>query len=343
MELRRRCLVAAVPAVLVGILVVGCGSGTRPPTGTSTRLAYEEQPEGRPMLSAVPLSEGEKLRVVATTNIVADVVSNVGGDLIELNGLLPAGADPHAYEPTPQDLRTVAEAHVIFANGVGLEAFLDEMIENAGGDAPVISVSRGVDLLKSDAREAESKEPDDTGADPHTWFDPNNVIIWVHNIEQGLRELDPANGDGYRVNAQAYVAKLEALDAWIREQVAQVPDEHRKIVTDHRVLAYFADEYGFELIGAVVEAYSAAAEPSAQNLAALEDDIRQFDVPAVFVGRTVNPKLAERIAQDTGIQLVPLYTGSLSESGGEADTYIDFMRYNVSVIVEALKDKPEGN
>jgi len=286
-------------------------------------------------LSAVLLGKGEKLRVVATTNIVADVVGNVGGDRIELTGLLPVGADPHAYEPTPQDLRAVASAHLIFANGVGLETFLDEMIRNAGGNAPVVPVSQGIDLLQLDS--GEEDEPNHAGADPHAWFDPNNVVIWVRNIEGALSALDPGNAGVYQANTQAYVAKLEALDAWIREQVAQVPEENRKIVTDHRVLGYFARAYGFELVGAVVEAYSAAAEPSAQEIVALEDNIRQIGVPAVFVGRTVNPKLAARVAEDTGIQLVPLYTGSLSEAGGEADSYIDFMRYDVSAMIAALK------
>lgn len=293
------------------------------------------QAEGLPELSAAPLKDGDKLRAVATTNIVADVVANVGGNKIELTGLLPAGADPHTYEPTPRDLRAMADAHVIFANGVGLEAFLDEMLENAGSDAPVIPVSHGVELLELDPLEDGGEEHQ--GADPHTWFDPNNVVIWVHNIEHALSELDPANVEVYEADAQAYVEKLEALDAWIREQVAQIPEENRKLVTDHRVFGYFADEYGFEQVGAVIKAYSTIAEPSARELAELEDDIRKYDVPAVFAGTTVNPRVAERIAQDTGITLVPLYTGSLSEPSGEAATYIDFMRYDVNAIVAALK------
>jgi ABC-type Zn uptake system ZnuABC Zn-binding protein ZnuA len=323
-------LIALVVLVLAGALLVACGDTLQSPAVTPAEPA-----RGLPALSAVHLGDGEKLRVVATTNTVADVVSNVGRNRIELTGLLPAGADPHAYEPTPQDLRAVAGAHVIFANGVGLEAFLDEMIRNAGGDAPVVPVSRGIELLEVNPSEAD--EPDHLGADPHTWFDPKNVVIWTQNIERTLAALDPANAKVYEANAQAYVARLEALDAWIREQVAQVPAENRKIVSDHRVLGYFAQEYGFEVVGAVVEAYSAAAEPSAQELVTLEDSIRQLGVPAVFVGRSVNPKLAARVAEDTGIRLVPLYTGSLSEAGGEAGTYIDFMRYDVGAIVAALK------
>lgn len=322
--------------VLGGVLLAACGGGSRASSVVPPPYSQgDESANVLPALSAVPLGEGEKLRVIATTNIVVDVVGNVASDRIELRGLLPVGADPHGYEPTPQDLRAVADAHVIFANGVGLETFLDELIGNAGGDAPVISVSQGVDLLSLD--QGEDAERPGADADPHAWFDPNNVVVWVRNIEAALSALDPANADLYAANARAYQAELKALDAWIREQVAQVPEGNRKIVTDHRVLGYFAEEYGFEVIGAVVEAYSAAAEPSAQEVVALEDKIRRFGVPAVFVGRTVNPKLAQRVVEDTGVQLVPLYTGSLSMAGGEASSYLDFMRYDVGAIVAALK------
>ncbi len=329
MDLRRLWFFGVLPAAM-GMLVVACGSAAQTPDAASPGPARETA-----SLPTAPLREGEKLRVVATTNIVGDVVANIGGDRIELTTLVPAGTDPHTYEPTPQDLRAVVHAHVIFANGVGLEAFLDKMIANAGSHAPVIPISQGINLLK--LGEAENGESHGEESDPHTWFDPNNVVVWVHNIERTLKALDPANADVYAGNARAYVAELEALDQWIREQVARVPAEKRKLVTDHLVLGYFARAYGFEMTGAVVEAYSAAAEPSAQELVMLEDSIRRLGVPAVFVGRTVNPKLAARVAEDTGVRLVPLYTGSLSEAGGEADSYIRFMRYNVTAIVSALQ------
>lgn len=331
MKWRLLPVVAMVLLMAGGAFLSACGSRSQTPATART-----VQAEDLPDLSAVPLDEENRLRVVATTNIVADVVANVGGDSIELKTLLPAGTDPHTYQPTPQDLRAVTNAHAIFANGAGLEAFLDEMIQNAGGDAPVIPVSHGVALL---ALPAEEEEHGDGEVDPHTWFDPNNVVIWVRNIERALRALDPANAEMYGANAEAYTEELKALDAWIREQVAQVPAERRKIVTDHRVFDYLAEEYGFEVIGAVVETFSTAAEPSAQELVTLEDKISKYGVPAIFVGRTVNPRLAARVAEDTGIKLVPLYTGSLSEPGGEADSYIEFMRYDVSAIVQALRQR----
>jgi ABC-type Zn uptake system ZnuABC Zn-binding protein ZnuA len=149
--------------------------------------------------------------------------------------------------------------------------------------------------------------------------------------------LDPANAEVYRSNAATYQEQLAELDTWIREQVAQIPPENRKIITDHLTLAYFADEYGFTQIGAIIPGYSTLAEPSAQELAGLVDKIRELDVPAIFVGNTINPALADRLTEDTGTQLVFLYTGSLSEAGGEADSYLAYMKYNVSAIVNALK------
>ncbi|MBM3143674.1 MAG: zinc ABC transporter substrate-binding protein [Chloroflexi bacterium] len=274
-----------------------------------------------------------KLEVVATTTIVGDVVSQVGGDLIGLSILLPVGSDPHSFDPTPQDIARVAEADLIFANGAGLEEFLDHLIESAGAEDKVVQVSEGIDFLISE-------EEGRSHADPHTWTDPNNVMIWVHNIERALHEENPENGDVYEANAGKYLAELEELDAWIREQASQIPEEKRKLVTDHSLFGYFADEYGFDQVGALIAGYSTLAEPTAQELAELEDSIAALEISAVFVGNTVNPTLAERLAEDTGVLLIYVYTGSLSETGGDADTYLAYMRYNTTTFINALTPTP---
>jgi ABC-type Zn uptake system ZnuABC Zn-binding protein ZnuA len=290
-----------------------------------------------PPLSPVTLGQGEKLKVVATTSIVADVVRNVGGDLINLTILMPLGTDPHAFEPTPQDVVAVADAHVVFINGAGLEVFLEPLMESAGKDVTVVPVSYGIELLQLEGEHEHTEESGhDVNADPHIWFAPHNVTVWTHNIEHTLSTLDPDHAQTYEAKAQTYEVELEALDIWIQEQVAQIPEENRRLVTDHTSFGYFSHRYGFEQTGAVFPGYSTLAEPSARDLAALEDTIREFDVRAVFVGLTVNPDLARRVADDTGIELVFLYTGSLSEPGGPADDYLSFMRYNVSEIVKAL-------
>jgi len=284
-------------------------------------------PTGEATLAPVPLEPGERLRVVATTTIVGDVVARVGGDAIELTVLLQPGADPHTYQPRPSDLAAVADAHVLFVNGLGLEAFLEEMLTNVGGDRPVVSVSEGIEPR------AHPRQPEQP--DPHVWFDVRNVMAWVDNIEAALSALDPAHADVYAANGAAYRGQLEELDGWILAQVATVPEESRKLVTNHPAFGYFADRYGFEQVGAVYPV-NPSAEPSAQDVARLEEAIRQHGVPAVFTESTVNPALAQQVAQDTGVALVPLYTGSLGEPGSGVESYIALMEYDVRAIVEAL-------
>ncbi len=178
---------------------------------------------------------------------------------------------------------------------------------------------------------------DHDSADPHTWMDPNNVIVWTENIRSALSKADPVNEGAYRSNAEAYIDSLRELDTWIRDQVSQIPSEQRKLVTDHATFGYFADQYGFEQVGLVTPALSSNAAPSAQELASLEEKIESNDIKAIFVGNTVNPSLAQQIAADTGAQIIFVFTGSLGQAGSEADSYLDFMRYNVNAIVNALK------
>ncbi|MBT3313347.1 MAG: zinc ABC transporter substrate-binding protein [Anaerolineae bacterium] len=290
--------------------------------------------------------DGGKLNVVATTSIVADVVSQVGGDFIDVQILLPEGTDPHSFDPTPQDIAKVADADIVFANGAGLEDFIEHLLDSADAEERIIEVSEGIELLEhseedGDHAEGEEHEEDEDHAhemgDPHTWTDPNNVIIWVKNIETALAAADPANAGIYAENAAAYTSELKEVDAWIRAKIEQIPPEKRKIVTDHRLLGYYVDEYGLEMAGAIIPGYSSLSEPSAQELAAIEDIIDTLDVQAIFVGKTVNPNLAERIAEDTGVSLVYFYTGSLSSADGEAGSYLDYLRYNTNAFVNALK------
>jgi manganese/iron transport system substrate-binding protein len=281
--------------------------------------------------------ESSPLKVVATTTIVGDIVSQVGGDLIDVEVLLPPGSDPHSFQPAPKDLVSVAEADVVFANGAGLEEFLQPLIQNAGGKAQVIDVSEGIRLLESQEVHSGEETDDHLSGDPHTWFDPANVETWTTQIEQALSAADPENTSAFEANAQVYREKLLELDAWIEQQVALIPLENRKLFTDHASFTYFANRYGFEQVGAVIPGYSTLAEPSARDLAAIEAAIRRLGVKTIFTSVTASPALVERVAQDTGARLVRLYNGSLSEADGPAATYLDFMRYNVEAMVEALR------
>lgn len=276
-----------------------------------------------------PQTEKGDLTVIATTTIVADVVRQVGGDFVQVDTLLTIGADPHSFDPAPRDMARIASADLIFANGAGLEEFLQPLLENAAATARVIDLSQGIDLLAGTG--------EGSGSDPHVWMDPNSVLIWVENIRAALSQADSPHADQFQANAERFAAELKALDAWIREQVAAIPEANRKLVTDHLVFGYFARRYGLEQIGALVPGYSTLSAPSAKELAAIESAVREQGVKAIFVGESVNPNLAQRLAEDAGIKLVTIYTGSLSAADGPAGTYLDYMRYNVSQIAAALK------
>jgi manganese/iron transport system substrate-binding protein len=330
--------------VIVALLAPACGqAGTTVPGGgerpiQSVEASHVPRDENELVkLTPVSLRAGEKLQVVATTNIVADIVSQVGGDAIELTPLLPFGDDPHTYTTTPQDMVAVANAHVIFANGAGLEAeFLPKLTPNT--DAPVVYVSQGIEFRTFIATDVEEVDHEDTreGVDPHTWTTPVNAIIFVHNIEHALSALDPANASIYEANAKRYEAELKSLDEWVKEQIATIPAGNRKLVTDHDTFGYYADRYGLEQIGAVIPGFSTGTEPSARELAMLEDSIHRYGVRAVFFGTTVNPSLVQQVAADTGVQLITLYTGSLGPPGSGVETYVDYIRYNTTAIVDGL-------
>ncbi|TAK11218.1 MAG: zinc ABC transporter substrate-binding protein [Anaerolineae bacterium] len=281
-------------------------------------------------------AESGAFKVVASTTLVGDVAARVGGAHIQLVTLLPVGADPHSFEPSPQDLAALEDADLILLNGLGLEANLANILSAA--PAPVVEVSDGITAREFESEEGHTEDDGhDHGLDPHVWMDPRNVAVWAVNIAAALADADPAHATDYRANAEAYAAELDALHNWIVEQVALIPTEDRVLVADHDSLGYFAATYGFDLAGTVTASFSTLAEPSAQELAALEDAIRAAGALAIFVDTTINPALAERIAADTGSQVVRLYSASLSEPGGPAATYIDLMRYNVSAMVAALK------
>jgi manganese/iron transport system substrate-binding protein len=290
------------------------------------------------------LGEGEKLNVVVTTTIVADVVSHIGGDVIELTTLLPFEVDPHVYEPTPKDYQAVAEANVVFINGFGLEVFMGYILEQIADEVAIISLSEGIEVLQFSAGESDANEHDggethageEGGVDPHVWFDPFSIMVWVENASQAMGALDPVHAELYDANAREYKRQLEMLDQWIEEQVDQVAEDDRLLVTDHLIFGYFARRYGFQMVGALIPAYSTAAQPSAQEIANLEDAIRGRQVKAVFVGPMANRRLIDRVAEDTGVKVVSLYTGSLSEADLPAGTYLDFMKYNVGEIVQAF-------
>jgi len=271
-----------------------------------------------------------KLRVLVTNSIVGDVVGQVGGDYITLSLLMPLGTDPHDYLPRPQDATALADAQIIFVNGAGLEASLQPLFDSTGATSKLVEVSDGITLLQLPGSNQST-------GDPHTWMDPNNVLIWTQNILTALSTVDPAHATAYQANAKVYETSLCDLDTWIRSEVAQIPAQNRLLVSDHAVLSYFAVQYGFTQVGSITGSFSSEAAPSAKEVAALEEKIRQTGARAVFVSEAANQALADQVAADTGIRTVWIYHATLTAPGGSVPTYLDFMRYNVNAIVGTLK------
>ncbi len=443
--------------------------------------------------AAQPQENAPALNVLAVETFLADIAQNVAGERVKVESLIPIGLDPHAFEPTPQDVRKIAESNVLILNGAGFEEWAEETLDNAGGERLVIEASAGLAMRESGEKEpehageehddhsveshskmvceqlegkqaeeeiqaganansaaelhhegehahereiitlklspqndgsfagfvlfeAESEEgyaftseagkigvtdasgvavemtqeleiecsgmlagfiykltpgeytielsgvsSDNTlfsvgpvhahkhegeaaeaehhhGGDPHFWFDPTLVVKYVENIRDGLITADPEGKDTYTANAAAYIAQLNELDGWIKAQIEQIPAERRLMVTDHHTFGYFADRYGFTIIGAIIPAFSSDASPTAQELAGLIDQIQDTNAPAIFIESISSPQLAEQIAAETGAKVATdLYTHSITEPGGQAPTYLDMMKHNVTTIVGALK------
>lgn len=269
------------------------------------------------------------LNVLASTTFLADITRNIAGERAQVESLLPVGADPHAYQPAPSDVAKIAEAGLLVLNGLEYEHFIEPLLENAGGAAAVVEASAGLSPREDSGSEH--------GVDPHMWLDPVLVVSYVETIRDGLISVDPQGAETYRANAQAYIAQLQELDAWIVDQVSLVPQGRRLLVTNHEAVGYFAQRYGFTLIGTVLPGPSTEAGTSAQEMAALIEQIKAEQVPAIFLGEVENPDLALQIAAESGAKVVTdLYFESLTE-GAPAATYIDMMKHDVSRIVEALK------
>ncbi len=281
--------------------------------------------------AAAPNPRTTRPKAVATINILADFAAQVAGDRVEVTSLIPVGGDPHTYEPVPKDVQKVAEAQIVFYNGLGLEKWLEELVENAGGQRVSVELTRGL----RPAVQTEGRYRGDP--DPHLWMDPVFAKTYVQNVRDALVRFDPPGRAAYEQNAARYLRELDLLDAWIREQVAHLPPERRKLVTTHDAFRYFGQRYGFRVVG-TIWGISTEDEPSAQEIARLVDRIRAERVPAVFVETTINPKLMERVAREAGVRVGrKLYGDSLGPPGSDADTYVKMMRHNVRAMVEALR------
>jgi ABC-type Zn uptake system ZnuABC Zn-binding protein ZnuA len=336
------------------------------------------------LMCSAPLAAGahadnNRLHVVASFSILADVAHSVAGDAADIETLISIGADPHSFEPSARDVATLSDADVVLVVGVNFEQNLTGVLKEAAGDQ-VVAVSACVpvrevssEIMHEDdkpydevyqpgqleetcrAHHASVKEtfgvPEQGGVlgmvyegvcqnahcDPHVWTDPANTALWALMIRDTLTRLDPANADVYAQNTDAYLAELVSLDGEIAALIDAVPSERRVIMTNHASLNYFAVRYGLRLVGVVIPGGSTSAEPSVGDVLNLITTVQDNHVPAIFTETTVSEDLARQVADETGVSIVRLYTGSLSEAGGPAATYLDYMRFNAEQIAGALK------
>ncbi|MDI3257606.1 MAG: metal ABC transporter substrate-binding protein [Kyrpidia sp.] len=297
---------------LVSVFLAGCGAGLSAPG-----------PSG----GTVDHAAG--VQVVTSITPLADLIRQVGGDRVNVTALVPPGADPHDYAPTPADVRTVSGARLFIANGLGEETYIQKLIRSGGrSDLEVVTLSDGLPV-------SGRGEGGEGAGNPHMWLAPTYAVHYVEKIRDALSRVDPAGAQEYRTRAQAYIGQLRELDGWIRSQIGQIPADRRTMVVFHDAWPYFCKEYGLDYMYLVS---SDQAEPSPQDYANMVQTIRRRHVPAVFGEAGFNPKLVQRLAEDAGVRYVD---GLLDDTVGArgAATYLEMMKFDVQTIVNALKER----
>ena len=277
------------------------------------------------------VDDGEDLpQVVSTSTIIADLTQRVGGDEIEHKGILQPGADPHVYEPTPQDSVALEKADLILYNGFNLEPGIIKMINSTGVKANKFAVAEVVDPLSFEYRG--QKEPD-----PHVWGDAENAIAMTVAIRDRLIELSPEDEAEFILNADKLIEELKQVDSWIAEQIQTIPANQRKLVTTHDAFQYYTSAYGLEMAGTLI-GISTEEQPSAQTVKNLANSIKQMKIPAIFAETTINPQLIKTVAEEAKVKLAPeeLYSDSIGAPGSSGDSYLKMLEANTKSIVESL-------
>ena len=273
-----------------------------------------------------PLRAENRLNVVASFSILGDFVRNVGGDRVSVTTLVGPNGDVHVYAPAPADAKKIADARLLVVNGLGLEGWLPRLLQASGSKAPIVTATRGIAPLRLGS-----------DADPHAWQSVVNAKTYVTNIRDALVAADPADAEVFRRQAQAYSAKLDALDREVRQAIAKIPQGHRKVISTHNAFGYFASAYGVDFIAP--EGVSTESEASARDIAAIITEVRSQKIPAVFLENISDPRLMRRIAAETGASIGgTLYSDSLTDEKGDAPTYIDMVRHNIRTLTGALAD-----
>ena len=266
-------------------------------------------------------AEGERPQIVVTSTILGDIVETVAGGSADVSVLLPLGADPHEFAPSVRQAEAMANADLLVENGGGFEGGMTDAIEGAEeSGVELFTVADHVELIDDD---------------PHVWTDPTRLVPAVEAL--GHRITDLTGDETVDERAAEYMASLTAVDEEIEATLAPIPLADRVLVTNHEALAYFADRYGFEIVGAVIPSITTGAQPSAGDIDALADTIETEGVPAIFAETTSNADLAHALADTVGdVEVVTLYTESLGEPGSGADTYLGLIRTDAELIRDAL-------
>jgi len=276
-------------------------------------------------LAALPATAKDKPQVVASFSILGDMVRQVTGSLADVTTIVGPDADAHVYTPNASDAKAVANADVIFVNGLGFETWSKTLIENAGTKAKVFVATEGVTPLKVDGE-----------VDPHAWNALTNGLIYVRNIAESMASADPKNAGTYKANAKTYSARLQALHTRAVAQLKKIPLGNRTVVTAHDAFGYLAKAYGFNFLAPV--GIDTEAEPSAKQLADLIDHLKKVGAGALFVENITSPALVQQISRETGIKMGGrIYSDALSERGGPATSYEKMFEHNLTTLITALQ------
>jgi len=277
----------------------------------------------------------DRLNVIATFSILGDFVKNVGGDRVEVATLVGPNGNAHVYAPSPGDAKKVADAKLVFVNGLGFEGWLERLVKASGTKAPIVVATKGIKPLERAGEHGHDHDHDHGRADPHAWQSVANAKIYVANIRDALIAADPAGKDAYLANAAAYLAKLDALERDVREVIAKIPADRRRVITSHSAFGYFQDAYGVSFTAP--QGVSTEAEASAKDVAAIIAQIKKQKAAAVFLENVTDPRLVEQIARETGAKVGgTLYSDALTDDKGDATTYIDLIRHNLRQLASAL-------
>ena len=285
------------------------------------------------LLLASPATAADRITVVATFSVIADMLANVGGGRIRIRTIVGAGGDCELYQPTPADVATIASARAVFINNLNeeFEPWLEPLLKQARFKGTKVVVSRNVRTLTAEEEHPVSGRLLPTAIDQHAWLDPRNGVVYVHNIAAALERLDPADAAEYRARAATYTKQIQVVDNWAREEIASVPAEKRRALASHDSLQYIANAYGITLLA--VNGWTNRTEPSAAELAKLAQQIRATRVKALFLDSITDPRATQRIAGETGAVIGgTLYGDALSAAPGEADSYIEMLRHDVSTL-----------